>query len=273
MAETRNGTPNSGCDFKEACCIDAGRIYDSCCDRDCLEDLRCFFTPEGQSYVERAISVRMRSAEVINVYIDVEPVNFNRGFYSCDMTFFFIVELDVFMSPHSCPTTIKGICSFNKRVILFGSDGNVKVFSNTMSLSDACDHGAECTTNMPKCVVQSVDPIPLSSRLGEIRDCYDNSGVIPDCVCNALGGNVVTDLDNGAATVYVTLGLFTVVQLIRNVQMLIPVYDFCIPEKQCNDSTDQPCDTFKRIKFPTDDFFPPRPCDFGNDFGCGCTND
>ena len=65
------------------------------------------------------------------------------------------------------------------------------------------------------------------------------------------------------------VGLFTIVQLIRNVQMLIPVYDFCIPEKQCDDSTDQPCDTFRKIKFPTDDFFPPRPCDTDTDC-CGC---
>ena len=33
----------NGC-FKEAVCIDAGRIYDSCGDKDCLEDLRVYFT-------------------------------------------------------------------------------------------------------------------------------------------------------------------------------------------------------------------------------------
>ena len=29
---------------KEAVCINAGRIYDSCSDKDCLEDLRVYFT-------------------------------------------------------------------------------------------------------------------------------------------------------------------------------------------------------------------------------------
>ena len=77
----------NSCEFKEACCIDAGRVFDSCCDRDCLEDLRCYFTPEGQNCIERAISVKMRSAEVLNVYINVEPVSFNRGFFACDLTF------------------------------------------------------------------------------------------------------------------------------------------------------------------------------------------
>ena len=34
-----------------------------------------------QALVSRAISVRTRSAEVLNVYIDVEPVSFNRGYF------------------------------------------------------------------------------------------------------------------------------------------------------------------------------------------------
>ena len=85
--------------FKEAVCIDAGRVYDSCCDRDCLEDLRCYFLPADQSLIQRALSVRARSAEVINVYIDVEPVSFNRGYYSCDLTFFFLVETKLCRKP------------------------------------------------------------------------------------------------------------------------------------------------------------------------------
>ena len=101
--------------FKEAVCIDAGRVYDSCCDRDCLEDLRVYFTSADQALVSRAISVRTRSAEVLNVYIDVEPVSFNRGYFSCDLTFFFLVELDLFLSPHAAPSVVRGIAYFNKK--------------------------------------------------------------------------------------------------------------------------------------------------------------
>ena len=50
MADIKNGcTPESG-GFKEAVCVDAGRVYDSCCDRDCLEDLRCYFAPDAQVF-------------------------------------------------------------------------------------------------------------------------------------------------------------------------------------------------------------------------------
>lgn len=268
MADERYNVQNGNCEFKDACCIDAGRVYDSCCDRDCVEDLRCYFTPEGQNYIEKAVSVKIKNAEVLNVYINVEPVNFNRGFFSCDLTFLFLIEFDVYLSAHSCPVQIKGLANFNKRVILYGSDGNVKVFSNTVS-EDSCEQPTKRTTNMPKCVVQSVDPIPLGCRLGQVNDRCECIGVVPAFACELLGGQVVSCCECGTPAVFVTLGLFSVIQLIRNVQMLIPVYDFCIPDKQCTDTTDQPCDIFRKIKFPTDDFFPPRNRDTDNT-GCGC---
>lgn len=259
MAETTNGCQLDG-NFKEAVCIDAGRVYDSCCDRDCLEDLRCFFLPDAQALINSALSVKLRTAEVLNVYIDVEPVNFNKGFFSCDLNFFFLLGFDVYTSPTTCPCFVKGITTYSKKVILYGSDGNVKLFSNTED--SVCKNGKNNTrqsSNNPKCVVQVVDPVPLTARIGEIRDCYENVCCLPKDICDCIGGEVVTDSQNGNPTVYASIGLFTIVQLIRNVQMLVPVYDFCIPEKTCCDSaTDQPCDAFRKIKFPTDDFFPPR---------------
>ncbi len=253
--------------FKEACCIDAGRVFDSCCDRDCVEDLRCFFTAEGQSLIENALSVKMRSAEVLNVYINVEPVNFNRGFYSCDLSFLFLITFDVYTAPQTCPLQVRGVCSFCKRVILYGSEGNVKIFSNDLA-PDTCNiPTSDFSSNTPRCVVQCVEPITLGCHIGQIRDCCESPGIIDAAVSEILGGPIVTVLPPDSPAVYVTLGIFTVVQLIRNVQMLIPVYDYCIPEKQCSDTTDQPCDVFKRIKFPTEDFFPPSPIDNG---GCGC---
>ena len=261
-------------DCKDSVCIDAGRVYDSCCDRDCLEDLRCFFLPETQSLINNALSERLRSAEVLNVFIDVEPVNFNKGYYSCDLTFFFLLSFDLFTSPSACPQVIHGIATFNKKVILYGSCGSVKTFSNTVG--EECRHHKPKThpgSNTPKCVVSAVDPVPLSARIGSIKDCYESCCCIPESVCEALGGNVVTDVPRGTPTIYATIGLFTVVQLIRNVQMMIPVYDFCVPQKSCDHSTAEPCDTFSRIQFPLDDFFPPRPDCVDDSKDCGCFSD
>ncbi|MEG2429651.1 MAG: hypothetical protein RSA99_04635, partial [Oscillospiraceae bacterium] len=67
----------------------------------------------------------------------------------------------------------------------------------------------------------------------------------------------------------ISIGLFSIVQLERTVQMMIPVYDFCIPEKECVSTTDDPCEMFKKIKFPVNDFFPPKLCDVPKNDCCG----
>ena len=253
-------------DFREAVCIDGVRVYDSCCDRDCLDDLIVYFTPQVDEIINRAATIRCKNAEVVNVYIDVEPVHLNRGFYSCDLTFFFSVKFDVFMSHNTTPISIEGAAFYNKRVILYGSEGKVKVFSNEFACDDSNDPQASPRSNLPKCVVECVDPIPLSASIRTV--CHDTGHCsVPKCVCDRVGGEVKTGYKSGDKAVYVTLGLFTIVQLIRNVQMLIPVYDFCIPEKECCNNTDNPCEVFSRLSFPTDDFFPPREAKSGP---CGC---
>ncbi len=246
---------NEAC--KEAVCIDAGRVYDSCCDRDCLEDLRCYLSVANQALIQSAVNVRLKNAEVLNVYVDVEQVNFNKGFYSCDLTFYFLVDLDVYTSNCALPTDVKGICVFCKKVILFGGEGNAKIFSSIPSLCQK-DTPLGAGTNLPRCVVQTVDPVPLSAKICPIENRCENICGIPDSIQEIIGGELAININDCDNAVYVTIGLFTVVQLIRTVQMLVPVYDFCIPEKHCDDncSSVTPCDVFSRIDFPTSDFFP-----------------
>ena len=61
------------------------------------------------------------------------------------------------------------------------------------------------------------------------------------------------------------MGMFTVVQIERAVQMLVPVYDFCIPTKECVNTYDDPCELFKKIRFPVNEFFPPKLSDLSSD--------
>ena len=121
MAENNKYLPNGGC--KEAVCVDAGRVYDSCSDKDCLEDLRVFFTERDQMVIDHAVSIRAKKAEVISTYIDVEALPFNRGYYSCDITFFFGVTLEVYSGHGTGCCTVRGVAIFQKKVILFGSEG------------------------------------------------------------------------------------------------------------------------------------------------------
>jgi hypothetical protein len=237
--------------FKEAVCIDTQRIYDSCSDKDCLEDLRVYFTDCGQQIIDNASTIKAKRAEILNVYLEVEPVPFNKGFYAVDMTYFFLIKFSAYTSPVAPPCIVCGLATFSKKVILYGSEGNVRVFS-----SDTCGNW-EMGSNLPSASVQVVDPLVLACRVVDCSPCTpDPCTSPPPRVAERFEGSFLNVVP--VRSVFVTLGLFSIVQIERNVQMMIPTYDFCVPDKECVTTTDDPCELFKRIKFPTDEFFPPR---------------
>ena len=254
----------------EPVCIDARRVYDSCGDKDCLSDMPVYLSEASQSLIDTAVNVRIRSADVLNTTLDIEPVPFNRGFYSIDITYFFEVILDVFQAPGSAPSQVTGLCVSDKKVILYGSEGSVRVFSSDMTTEKNNIVNASARS-LPTANVQVARPIALGATVREKRPCPKPACKIPDSVTERLGGEITAD---GERTVYATLGLFSIVQLMRSVQMLIPSYDFCIPEKRCEGSTDSPCDIFSRLDFPTDEFFPPDIAENSSDNGgCGCSSE
>lgn len=53
--------------------------------------MRVLFPTAVQPLVDSAANVRVRYVDVISVYIDMQPIPFNRGYYSIDLTFFFDV--------------------------------------------------------------------------------------------------------------------------------------------------------------------------------------
>lgn len=250
----------------EPVCIDARRVYDSCSDKDCLRDLTVYFSAQGQQTIDDAINVRLRDAEVLNVMLDIEPVPFHRGFYSIDMTYFFMITLDVFNSPYAAPDQVQGLCISDKKVILYGSEGNVKVFSSDMTADDD-DIQNMPVRNLPLANCQVAQPIALAAKLKNQSCCCAVPCKVPESIATRIGG---TPVAQGEKSVEVTLGVFSIVQLLRNVQMLIPSYDFCVPDKSCSGASDSPCEVFSRIEFPTDEFFPPNIVEGGSDGGCCC---
>jgi len=258
-------------DFREAVCIHTDKIYDQCRDKDCLEDLRVYLMPSGQEIIDRSINVKIRKAEIVWVYSDIESVPFNRGFYTVDLKYFFKITLDSFTGVGR-PCTVEGLATFDKKVILFGSEGNARVFSSKFK-SDASDPQGWRKTNMPKAVVEVVDPIALSAKVVDVNDktCggFDEDlCAVPGEVCNIFEDHLIFGGDR--RRVFCTLGVFSIVKLERNVQLMIPSYDFCVPEKECiAASEDNPCNLFERIDFPVEEFFPPARFDGGSDCGCG----
>ena len=242
----------------ETVCVHTKKIYDSCRDKDCVEDLRFFPTAASQEILNRAQTVKGGRAELLYTYIDVEPVVFNRGFYTIDMRFFYRVTLNAYCSSPR-PMEVEGLCVFDKRVILFGSEGSAKIFSSQVKI-DSLDHQNIEKSNLPVAVVESVDPIVLDAKLlerGAHRCCDCDICEIPECICRCFSSDLTMGEDN--RRVMVTLGQFSIVRLERDSQLLIPVLDYCMPEKECTGgSGGDPCDLFQRIAFPVEEFFPPN---------------
>ncbi len=248
--------------FKEAVCINAGRIYDSCSDKDCLEDLQVYFTPLNQAIVNNAISIKNKCVQVFTVLMDVEPVPFNKGFYYVDMTFYFLAKLDAVISPLTPPVKVEGICVFTKKVILYGSEGSVNSFTSERV---TVHHAKNCCDdeNIPKASLSVVNPICLACKLCDApANLQEVTFTCPEVVSRLFDDEF--DTVSPRKLVYLSVGLFSICQLERTVQMMVPVYDFCIPDKECVTTTDDPCEMFKKIKFPVNEFFPPK---LGE---CGC---
>ena len=177
------GPVEDSCGIREAVCIHTRKIFDSCRDKDCIEDLRFYPKLQCVDIINRALSVKGGSAKLLYVYVDVEPVSFNRGFYTVDMRFFYHVTLQAYLSC-PVPVTVEGLCVFDKRAILFGSEGNAKIFSSEMRAGEP-DPQMMQRSNTPIAVVEAVDPIVLDARIMDCcckRDCDCDLCEIPTFV-------------------------------------------------------------------------------------------
>ncbi len=233
-------------DITEAVCVHTRKIYDSCRDQDCAEDLRVYPTESTQPYINGAFSVRPGTATLISADVQVDEIGFNRGHYTVDVTYFYDVSGVTFPGEN----TVRGLCVFNKRVMLFGSEGSAKVFASDGSVSGGAAQ--------PIAVAECVDPILLGMKLVDAATpaLQADLRAIPQNILDHFGEPLV--LTDEGRFVTATLGQFSILRLERDSQLVLPVYDYCLPEKECSPGTsDDPCTLFSRISFPVDEFFPP----------------
>ncbi|MFR0769575.1 MAG: hypothetical protein ACLSHO_08305 [Dysosmobacter sp.] len=87
------------------------------------------------------------------------------------------------------------------------------------------------------------------------RDCDCDLCEVPPAISQCFGGELCGG-DEGRR-IYITLGQFSIVRLERDSQLLVPVYDYCMPEKECScGSTRRSLQPVPQHQFPCGRIFP-----------------
>ena len=244
-------------DLREALSIHTRKITDSCRDKDCIEDLRVYLTKTSQNTLDNCASAKVRCAELIYTYIDVEPVAFDGHHYCVDATFYYRILADAVVGCGR-PVTLCGLASFSKRAVLCGEESKAHIFTSDTRLGGP-DGLTRVSANLPTAVVEALDPLVLSSKVIDVNHCPRESAVrqIPNGICDCFDEELV--LSGEQRRLLVTLGQFSIIRLERDAQLIVPVLDYSIPTKECCDNpgcAEDPCELFSKIPFPPPAFTP-----------------
>lgn len=112
----------------------------------------------------------------------------------------------------------------------------------------------------------------LNTRLVDGCDCRCCEACelseVPSGIRSCFGGEL--SLGGESRRIYVSLGQFSLIRLERDTQLLMPAYDYCVPDKECScGGEEDPCEVFRKVQFPVDEFFPPNSVFAGGDTpGC-----
>ncbi|MDR2360150.1 MAG: hypothetical protein LBD85_02565 [Oscillospiraceae bacterium] len=251
--------------FKESACIHTRKIFDSCRDKDCIEDIRVWLDSDSQTMLCNALGVRAKLAELLFVDIDVEPVAYITGHYTVDLRYYYRITAEAY----TCGNAVQQICGlaiFDKRVTLCGGPVGSKTFSSQYTYG-AADLQNAMQMNMPQAVVEAIDPMILNIKVLDPCDCPQGrlgnelcgGGVLPDALKYYFPSGISINVCDPGRRIYVSIGQFSIIRLERDTQISIPVYDYCLPAKECAGigGSDDPCELFGMIDFPVDSFFPP----------------
>lgn len=289
MSENRNAPLALNCDGRTTV-ISTNRVLDCCRDRDCFEDTRVYFTEFGEELLENSRNIRVRNARTLWVYVGIDEVPFNCGFYQISVRYYILIELEACVDVGRSQT-FYGIAIPEKDVILYGGEGSVTSYSSS-PLNGFCSVGCVDTgaSNDPTAVVETVEPIVLGYRVEECpRTCpgTNETLVLPECITDELGGEVV--ITQEGPRFYASLGLFSVIRIERPSQLLVQATDYSVPDKECGGTgcEENPCALFKNMAFPVNQFRAANCCPGGDmsgpryggnggngssNGGCGCGN-
>ena len=258
---------------RDLVCVETNRILDSCRDRDCFENIRVFLTDVGNEIIEHTSSVRVKDSCIAWAYVGIDPVRVNRGFYTGTVRFYIRLTFEACVCAGRSQE-FDGVAVVEKHVVLYGGESTVSVFKSDPDNNDFCSVPEPCCgkKNVPTAVVEAVEPIILGAKVVELKSdcgchcccCVDD---LPDSITSRVNGVLMDGPDNQRALV-ISIGLFSVVRIVRPAQYLINATEYAVPDKECRpDENASPCSVFNSMPFPTHEFSPRDNAPKGT--GCG----
>lgn len=246
---------------RETVCIETNRVLDSCRDRDCFENVRVYLSNFGSEILENTGAIRARCAEILWTNIGIDPIQFNRGFYAVTIRFYVKVTFEA-CTGGGRSQELEGIAALEKRVILYGGDCNVNIFRSSMNSGSFCTGGGPNfgSRNVPTAVVETVDPVLLGCKIVEKATecnccCCCQGSELPEAVANTLESPIRFSDEDSRRFLAVSIGIFSVVRIVRPAQYLIQASEYAIPEKECCEvEEDNPCRVFRNMPFPVSEF-------------------
>lgn len=300
-----NGTNNN------EVCIIAQKIFDQCRIQKCLtsdmlgparaarnpipscNDMLC----EGDIIVPpcNATDVSIQDLELERIdIIRKKPSPLQKGCWDIELKYVFEYTLEFRRADGNVIGCIEATNSYNLKLTLFGaSETEVTTVTDLVERFGNSKGGPYCTAEGTALALSADLVYPCCSNscgcgCGSNCGCgcgghhgYDHGydhGCDHGCHHNGNGntgnGNnsFIGDLTTSAPiAVNVTLGLFTIVKLFRNVNMMVEVLDNCVPEAATAPTSNNPCGNFESMCFPMNMFSPteePKPCcSFGSSYG------
>ena len=181
---------------------------------------------------------------------------FDRNHYCIEVTFYYRILADAIIGA-TRPAALYGLAVFSKRAVLCGEDSAAHIYTSDTQLGGP-DGITRYRANNPTAVVEVLDPMVLHSKVREVCECKEACAVqVPAGIREMFDEGLV--LSGERRRLFVTLGQFSIIRLERDAQLLVPVLDYSIPDKECCDSpgcAEDPCEMFSRIPFPTARFVP-----------------
>lgn len=260
MSDSRFNNNCSASTGRDVCCIETDRIYDSCRDRDCYENLRVNISDYGKDIISRTGNIRAKDACIAWAYIGVDPIRFNRGFYSVSIRYYIKVNFEACIGNNK-PIEFEGVTAIDKKVVLFGGEKNVNIFRSKSDERCACAEVdvTEAGCNTPTAVVEATDPIILDVKVFDKHsipsNCCCSCCDIPEYVTCQLNSPISDNMNECDRFLTVSLGLFSIIRLVRPAQLLINATEYCVPDKECIAPREEnPCALFNSMAFPNGEF-------------------